>query len=231
MFSVVKTRERELVRELRREGRSVREIERLVGVSRSSVSRWIRDIALTPEQIEALRLRDPRFTAHRDGSVANARKARARRAEFQERGREIARNASADYTAGCMLWWAEGSRARCVVQLTNSDPDMLRVFVQFLRTYFDVADDKVRVQCNLFADHGERQREIEQFWLDTLALPSTCLTKSMINHYSRYSQKKRQNKLPYGTCRLTVCSTEIAQILYGSIQELGGFERPEWLDL
>jgi transposase len=94
MFSGVKTRERELARALRRKGRSVREIERLVGVSRSSVSLWVRDIELTAEQIQALRLRDARFNAHRNGSAANAEKARARRAQFQERGRELARGAA-----------------------------------------------------------------------------------------------------------------------------------------
>jgi hypothetical protein len=36
--------------------------------------------------------------------------------------------------------------------------------------------------------------------------------------------------LPYGTCALIVHSTRIAQTIYGSIQEYGGFERPEWLD-
>jgi hypothetical protein len=47
--------------------------------------------------------------------------------------------------------------------------------------------------------------------------------------YSRHSKRKRLNKLPYGTCRLTVCDVRIAQHLYGAIQEYGGFERPEWL--
>jgi hypothetical protein len=56
------------------------------------------------------------------------------------------------------------------------------------------------------------------------------LRRSTINHYSKYSQKKRTNKLPYGTARLSVHSTEIVQTIYGSIQELGGFDRPEWLD-
>jgi hypothetical protein len=130
-----------------------------------------------------------------------------------------------------MLFWAEGSRRRGAVVFTNSDSEMLRTFVEFLRTSFRVPDPKFRVTCNLFADHIERQREIEQFWLDTLALPRTCLFKSTVNRYSRYSQKKRRNKLPYGTCRVVVHSTEITQILYGSIQELGGFDRPEWLDL
>jgi hypothetical protein len=56
------------------------------------------------------------------------------------------------------------------------------------------------------------------------------LRRSIVNAYSKHSQKKRQNKLPYGTCKLVVHSTRIVQTIYGSIQEYGGFERPEWLD-
>jgi hypothetical protein len=129
-----------------------------------------------------------------------------------------------------MLFWAEGSRARNAVRFTNSDPEMMRLFVAFLRRCFDVPDEKFRLECNLFADHIERQREIEQFWLDVVGVPRTCLTKTMVNTYSKYSQKKRRNRLPYGTCRVTVSDTRIAQHLYGAIQEYGRFERPEWLD-
>jgi hypothetical protein len=88
----------------------------------------------------------------------------------------------------------------------------------------------MKIHCNLFADHLERQREIEDFWLAVLGLPRSSLRKSIVNAYSKYSQKKRINKLPYGTCKLVVHSTQIVQTIYGSIQEYGGFERPEWLD-
>jgi hypothetical protein len=50
-----------------------------------------------------------------------------------------------------------------------------------------------------------------------------------VNVYSKHSQKKRRNKLPYGTVRVCVHSTAIVQSIYGAIQEYGGFERPEWL--
>jgi hypothetical protein len=60
-------------------------------------------------------------------------------------------------------------------------------------------------------------------------LTRSSLTKSTVNTYSRASRGTRQGKLPYGTCRLTVCDVRIAQHLYGAIQEYGGFERPEWL--
>jgi hypothetical protein len=88
----------------------------------------------------------------------------------------------------------------------------------------------MRIACNLFADHVERQRETKHFWLERLGLPESSLRKSQVNVYSKYSQKKRTNKLPYGTCKLVVCDTRIVQTIYGSIQEYGGFERPEWLD-
>jgi hypothetical protein len=52
----------------------------------------------------------------------------------------------------------------------------------------------------------------------------------VVNNYSKHSQKKRRNKLPWGTCKLCVHSTPIQQTILGSIQEFGGFERPEWLD-
>jgi hypothetical protein len=60
-------------------------------------------------------------------------------------------------------------------------------------------------------------------------LPRAQLCTSHVNVYSKYSQKKRTNKLPYGTSRITVHSTEIVQSIYGAIQEYGSFERPEWL--
>jgi hypothetical protein len=91
------------------------------------------------------------------------------------------------------------------------------------------AGEQVSVTCNLFADHLDQQWKIEQFWLDTLDLPRARLCKSFVNVYSKYSQKKRLNKLPYGTTRITVHSTQVVQSIFGAIQEYGGFERPEWL--
>jgi hypothetical protein len=207
----------------------MREIQRLVGVSRSSVSLWVRDIALTPEQHEALRLRNGKHPAQRRGNMVWSALCRAERERHQEEGRTVVRRGEPLHAAGCMLYWAEGDKGRHRVALSNSDPEVLRFFARFLRHYFDVPDAKFRVSCNLFADHVERQYEIEQFWLALLDLPRSCLTKSIVNVYSKYSQKKRMNRLPYGTCRLSVHSTAIVQHVYGAIQEYADFDRPEWL--
>ncbi|MGI8622765.1 MAG: hypothetical protein ACR2NB_04575 [Solirubrobacteraceae bacterium] len=54
--------------------------------------------------------------------------------------------------------------------------------------------------------------------------------KSIVNRPSVASRGVRRPLL-YGTARVTIESTFLAQSIFGAIQEIGGFERPEWLDL
>lgn len=223
----MKTAERTRARKLRREqGASVKELAELLGVSKSTVSIWVRDIQLTEAQYVALRRR---MGGRIDGSRANAVRALARRRAEQDSGRVDARKGDLLHAAGCMLYWAEGSRSRNAIEFTNSDPAMVSFFLRFLRECYGVPETKITVTCNLFADHLEHQREIEQFWLDQLRLPDESLRKSSVNVYSKYSKKKRRNRLPYGTCRLKVCDTRIVQSIYGAMQEYAGFDREEWV--
>ena len=170
------------------------------------------------------------FNGHVKGRAVNSAVRRSARVLAQEEGRQLAERREALHVAGCMLYWAEGAKDRNQIRFTNSDPEMARFFVKFLRTYFNLKDENIKITCNLFADHLERQREIERFWLDTLGLPQSSLCMSTVNVYSKYSKKKRINKLPYGTCRVVVSRTRIAQSIFGSIQEYAGFEREAWLE-
>ena len=208
----------------------MKEIARVVGVSPSTVSLWVRDIELPEGQHEALLARNPAYNYQRNGWAENVRRGKARRNGYQLRGRQLVRLANPLYIAGCMLYWAEGDKTRNSVRLSNSDPDLIALFGRFLRECFDVPEENFRVNCYLFADHIARQREVEKFWLDVLGLPRACLRKSIVNSYSRASKRKRVNKLPYGTCKVVVHRTEIIQTIYGSIQEFAGFQRPSWLD-
>src|SRR5436309_11915727 len=123
MFSEMKTRERDEARRMRREeGRSVREIECLMGVSRSTASRWVRDIPLTAAQRSALERRNPIYNGQFKGAAVNAERGRTRRQAYQEGGRLRAKQPDELYVAGCMLYWAEGDKGRHSVRIANSDP-------------------------------------------------------------------------------------------------------------
>jgi hypothetical protein len=225
----MKTKERAEARRLRALGWSVKEIERHLHVSRSSVSLWVRDIQLTDEQIAALHRRSATSPGQLAGAAANAALGRARRRLYQLEGRARARAGDRLHLMGCMLYWAEGDKCRSAVRIANSDPELLRLFVRFLRECYVAEDRRIALTCNLFADHAERRQEIEEFWLKRLALPATCLRPSIVNTYSKYSQKKRKNKLPYGTAKVAYGDTRTVQSIYGAIQEYAGFDRPEWL--
>ena len=227
----MKTIERTRARELRRlNGMSMREIAAELGVSRSSVSRWVRDVELSYAQRAALAARNPALHPEFNGSKTRARQALEVRRAHQARGRDLARRGEPLFVAGCMLYWGEGAKDRNQLGFSNADPDMAALFMRFLRAYFDVRDDMVRVTCYLFADHVERQFELERFWLDRLELPRERLARSIVNNYSKHSKRLRKNMLPYGTCRIVVSRQAVIQAIYGALQELGGFERPEWAE-
>jgi hypothetical protein len=207
---------------------SMKAIAKEVGASLSSVSRWVRDVELTADQRATLEARA--LNGRVKGKAINAAVRRNARVRAQEEGRQLAVRREALHVAGCMLYWAEGSKDRNQIRFTNSDPEMARLFVKFLRTYFNLEDANIKITCNLFADHLERQSEIEHFWLKKLRLPPSSLCKSTVNVCSKYSKKKRTNKLPYGTCRVVVSRTRIVQSIFGSIQEYAGFDRQAWLE-
>src|SRR5690349_14030954 len=177
----MKTEERKCARRLRfEEGLPIKEIARRVGVSVSSVSVWVRDIELAPAQHAVLLAKNPAHNKLLSGRHIAASNRRRERIAYQNDGRLAARRAEALHRTGCMLYWAEGGKNRNQVRFSNSDPEMAKLFVAFLRRYFDLAPQQIRVTCNLFADHLERQREIEQFWLTSLRLPQESLCKSVV---------------------------------------------------
>lgn len=141
----------------------------------------------------------------------------------------MAREANPEHLAGCMLHWAEGSNARNSVVFTNSDPDMHRAYLRFLRGPCEVADERICLSINCHLNNGLSLPEIEAWWLAELGLPASALRAATVNRPSSASRWRR-NVLTYGTARLCVHSTFLIQSIYGAIQEYGDFDRPEWLE-
>jgi hypothetical protein len=129
-----------------------------------------------------------------------------------------------------MLYWAEGSKLRNVAALTNSDPDLLAVFVAFLRACYDVPVAALALSVNCHLGHGLSLADIETWWLARLGLPSSALRGATVNQPSVASRARRGHVLPYGTARVCVYSTFVVQSIYGAIQEYAEIERSEWLD-
>jgi transcriptional regulator with XRE-family HTH domain len=225
----VKLEERERARRLRSEhGLPIKVIAAQVGVSPSSVSRWVRDVDLTPEQVAVLRDANPIFNRQRSGTARSSANARARRVAAQQHGRMLASQDDPLHQMGCMLYWAEGTRSRNQVAFTNSDADMLDLFLHFLRRCYGVTDDQIALTVNVHLGNGLTLDEIESWWLRRLGLPRSSLRSSMVNRTSRASLRKRRT-LPYGTVRIRVSSTSLVQSIFGALQAYACLDRPDWL--
>lgn len=154
--------------EARLEARHLREDQGLalnviaarLGVSKSSVSRWVRDIVLTPEQQALLATRNPLYDAQLRGQAGRSRSARIAREHAQHHGRELARRGDPLHAKGCMLYWAEGTKKRNSVLFTNSDADMLELFLQFLRHCYGVLEERVAFSVNCFAPDARGAADI-----------------------------------------------------------------------
>jgi hypothetical protein len=123
----------------------------------------VRDIELTPDQLAVLEAANPILNGQRTGTERSSALARERRMAAQAHGRALAREGDALHRAGCMLYWAEGGRSRNQVEFTNSDADMLALFRHFLRSCYEVSDDRIAVTVNVHLGNGLTLGEIESW--------------------------------------------------------------------
>jgi transposase-like protein len=225
----MKAKAREEARRLRIEnGLSIVEIARRVGVSKGTTSVWLRDIVLTDEQKQRLSDRNPAFANQTLGSVRNQEKQKLCREKYQEEGATRAREGNILHAIGCMLYWGEGAKDKNQVGFSNSDPNMHKIFLRFLRDCYGVADEDIAIAIHCYNDLHSVE-DIEQYWVDTLGVSKSCLRKTMVNKRPISSQKLGR-KLGYGTCNIRVCRTELVQSIFGAIREYAGIKESYWID-
>ncbi|HVE47760.1 MAG TPA: hypothetical protein VNA57_13555 [Acidimicrobiales bacterium] len=123
---------------MRLEGGSYQEIKEVIGVSKGTLSLWLGDLALPEER--RLEIGERRV-------VANQRRAAAVRSQRIRRAEAIVRKSRSDvpavddaalFVAGVVAYWAEGAKAKpwrsgASVIFTNSDPDLIVLFLRWLQ--------------------------------------------------------------------------------------------------
>ena len=226
----MKAKEREEARRMRlEEGLSVGEIARRLGVSKGTSSLWLRDVELTDEQkLRLIERGNGRYEGQLRGSENNRKKQKLCRERYQKAGADSAREGNILYAMGCMLYWGEGSKDKNQMAFSNSDPNMHRVFLKFLKQCCGVKDEQITIAINCYNDHHSVE-DIEAYWIEKLGLPTSCLRKTTVNNRP-VSSRKLGRKLRYGTCNIKVCSTELVQSIFGAIREYAGIEEPCWID-
>lgn len=224
----MKLEEQAAARKMRQEGESVCVIAKKIGVSKGSVSRWVRDIELTKEQTATLAMRNPRLR----GSNTNFLVAKELRTKYQEEGRTLARqlmDVDRDFVIGCALYWAEGYKHRqSSAGMTNTDSDVLRRFKDFLLK-FGCREDQMTINVMAHLNNGLSADDINDYWLQVLGLPKTAIRKFVLKSKYFNPENCKKHRHIYGGGALRINDVRVTQMIYGAVQEVMKIDKPEWL--
>lgn len=99
--------------------------------------------------------------------------------------------------AGVMLYWGEGCKGWSTVKFANSDPDMIVLFLRFLREICGVWEDRLKALVHIYPDHDEK--EVRLFWSSVTGIPQKNFYQSFV-HIGKQGTYKRKAK--YGTLTL-----------------------------
>ena len=173
-----KVEEQNRARDLRAQAWTLQEIATELGVSRSSVSLWVRDVEFDEVAVRE-RARDRRArTARNRGPNALQRRKQAEIDRLIEKGRErIGVLSEREFlVAGVMLYAGEGAKADGQVKLANSDPRMIEFFCAWLRRFFAVDESRLRV--HLYLHEGLDLDAAKDFWSELTAIPLSQFGKA-----------------------------------------------------
>lgn len=213
-------------RELRKGGESVKEIAKELGVSKSSVSWWVRDIALTDIQIALLKIREIR--GKELGRFKTMQILREKRInyikEFDQGG--IDRLSSLTnrefFILGLGLYWAEGGKTirNKRVEFCNSDPRMIKFLILWLLTCFSVPREDLRCVVGINQIHTPREEIVKKYWSEITSIPLDQFRKTSFKKVS--SSKVYANyEEHYGTLSILVAkSTRLYFEIMGLIKAL-----------
>ena len=185
--------EQQRARELRAEAWTLQDIASELGVAKASVSKWVRDVQFTPNPRR--RTRAPRPSSLHLRKVAQIE--RCDRDGVETLGVMTCREF---LVAGVALYAGEGAKTDGAIKFANTNPDLIRFFVRWLRTFFRVDEQRLRV--SLYLHEGLDLEAAIAFWSELTEIPAHQFTKP----YRAVADPTRRNSKHVMGCPAVVYS-------------------------
>ncbi len=220
----MRAQERKKARKLRERGFSIREISEEIGCAKSSISEWVRDIALSSEQIERLELKQDRARAKAANHPNSPKNVWAAiREDIRDSAKkEIPSSCHREIlkVIGSALYWAEGYKQSVnMVNFSNSDPLMIALVMRFFREVCKVSEAKFRGALHIHP-HLDKEKA-KKFWSGVSGIPLKQFHKTQFG-VSKASKQKRDT-LPLGTFRVVICDVKLKSKIDGWIAGIGNW--------
>jgi hypothetical protein len=177
-------KDKEIATELRRQGKSYKEISRILGTPTATLCGWFKDLDWSIEIRDKLGAKASFSYPDKLALMVAATKkkfALLHEEYRQEAIREYDRKKNDPlFIAGIMLYWGEGDKKieNSAVRLTNSDLGMIRSFYIFLVNSMGVPKEKIGFNLLLYPDLVDSVQK--KLWSDVTGIPLAQFRKSVV---------------------------------------------------
>ena len=221
---MAKFKERIKARQLRLDGASINEIAQKLGLSKSTVSFWCKDIRLTPRQIE--KLVQKQLSGSYKGRLKAVEKKRYNRLQEIEQLKcsgikEIGKlNKHEFLMAGIGIYWGEGYKSLTTAAITSSDLKIILFMLKWFKEICQISAKDLVFRVGLNASHKCRVPVVEKYWSEKTGIPLNQFTKTtLIKTITKKIYNNPGNY--YGTLRVSVRrSSRLQRKILGWIEGL-----------
>jgi AcrR family transcriptional regulator len=204
-------------RELRTQELSVNEIAARLGVSKSSVSLWVRDL---PYPAKFAHINNPRRHEGLRRYAARAKATRETRltAEATAAAAEIGRLSEREVLiAGAIAYWCEGTKNKPHrqydrVSFINSDPGLIILFLRFLRV---AGVDQQALALRIYIHENADAAAAQRFWQDVTGARPEQFRSPTLKHHNPKTRRKNTGEGYHGCLRIDVL---LSSTLYRQIE-------------
>ncbi|MBI4812147.1 hypothetical protein HY798_01690 [Candidatus Falkowbacteria bacterium] len=108
-----------------------------------------------------------------------------------------------------LLYYCEGAKSGYYFQFTNSDPELVKVFLSLLRSSFSIDESKFRISLHLHSYHSARKQI--GFWSEITQIPK----RKFIKPYRKINSGKRMKADYQGCVNIKYYDTKLAREILG----------------
>jgi len=208
---------------LRRKGKSYNDIVKVLDISKSTLSLWLKNIKM-PAMIKKKFWNETRNTWARNITKFNKERGKIaiqKAEQIQELALKDIKIISKKelLLIGSALYWAEGfKKSRWEVVFSNSDPLMIKLIMKFFREICKIKEGKFHATVQIHPNTTS-QKSIN-YWSKIIKIPKQQFRKTYSKLTPSSKRKRAINILPYGTLRISVSDVEIINKIKGWIKGL-----------
>jgi len=197
-------KDKEEIFKLRKSGKSYHEIQKEMGVPRSTLSEWFGGQNWSKEISRELIMKAKTQHIVRISELnkirgENLKKLYLEAEEDAKKDFEILKYHPL-FIAGLMIYWGEGNKASPNrVGIANTEPKMIRLFLNFLTKVCSMKSSRINSWILIYPDLNEDV--CMKYWID-----NTGLVKEQFHKTMKIVGKHKTRKLSYGVCTVGVSS-------------------------